>query len=305
MLINRGLVSITRYLRKGISVQVIAKGSNIIGGQPISEKSIPGIGVCVDLNLKYFHGVPTQVALFKSCISKYGIGVHGLSMDSSNIYPREFHTSSVPLKTFSDAVKSGNQENERKMGKKRLDDGSPLILLIENAESSNMLSVTLKQAERIAKRRDLKLVLVEDPSLKGKPSRSIYKLITGREYYEISRAKKEEKSTSGIKGEKTLTLNGNIAANDLKSKLQNIKKWLTKGYQVRVTISAKGGSAENVEGVFNEIKNEVENIEGRILQRREKNGDTKFYVAPPKEKKVKMQPGGESDSPKHEDAEQS
>ena len=63
-----------------------------------------------------------------------------------------------------------------------------------------MLNVSLKQGERIAKRRDLKLVQVVDESLRGRTSKQIYKLITGKEYYEISRAKKEAaKSVGGLK----------------------------------------------------------------------------------------------------------
>lgn len=60
--------------------------------------------------------------------------------------------------------------------------------------------MTLRQAERLAKRRDLKLVLVEDSTLKGKVGKQVYKLMTGKQYYEEEvQAKKDIKTTTGAK----------------------------------------------------------------------------------------------------------
>lgn len=51
----------------------------------------------------------------------------------------------------------------------------------------------LDQAERLAKRRDLKLVKVEDPNL-SKGSKDVYRLMTGKQYYEEEvKLKKSEK----------------------------------------------------------------------------------------------------------------
>ncbi|XP_064109172.1 uncharacterized protein LOC135217316 [Macrobrachium nipponense] len=300
MLINRGLCGFTHHLRTRVPVHVICKSVVNKVSPPVCEKWSGEIGVRLHPSPRYYHGLPTDV-LPTACSSLCRRPSLGISVNFRSSTSRDFNTCSVSFKKFNHE-RSGNQENERKILRKD-EEWSPLILLIENKESDKLMSVTLKQAERIAKRRDLKLVQVEDPSLKGKTSRLVYKLITGKEYYELSRAKKEEKSSSGIKGEKSLTLNGNIAPNDLHSKLQNINKWITKGFQVRVTIAAKGASTESLEGVFSEIQKAAENVRGRILQRREKFGDIKFYIAPPKEKKVQKQPDeGLNNSPVHEDA---
>lgn len=197
-------------------------------------------------------------------------------------------TNSVYMKTFKSDAEPGKEsgkfgKNHVPTPKKYKEDTSPQILLIES--EGKMINITLKQAERMAKRRDLKIVQVEDPTLKGKTNKLVYKLITGKEYYEVSKAKKEAKITPTIKGEKTLTVTGKIAEHDLTAKLHNIEKWLKKGFQIKVTIASRGSSPEDLENVYSKMEEEVTRINGRILQRREKFGDIKFFVAPPKEEK--------------------
>lgn len=73
-----------------------------------------------------------------------------------------------------------------------------LICLFDPPEKVSVM--TLRQAERLAKRRDLKLVLVEDSTLKGKVGKQVYKLMTGKQYYEEEvQAKKDIKTTTGAK----------------------------------------------------------------------------------------------------------
>ncbi|KAK7066963.1 hypothetical protein SK128_004312 [Halocaridina rubra] len=178
------------------------------------------------------------------------------------------------------------QAKEKESLKKYREDDSPQIMLIES--EGKYIPVTLKQAERMAKRRDLKLIQVEDPTMMGKTKKSVYKLITGKQYFEINMAKKASKPSPGIKGEKLLSINGTIAEHDLKGKLHNIEKWLKKGFQTKVTISAGGASKEHMEGLFAKIEQEVVNMQGRIVQRREKLDDIKFFIAPPKVEKKKV-----------------
>lgn len=58
----------------------------------------------------------------------------------------------------------------------------------------------LDQAERLAKRRDLKLVKVEDPTL-TKGSNDVYRLLTGKQYFEeeVRSKKSDKKSPTSIK----------------------------------------------------------------------------------------------------------
>lgn len=168
---------------------------------------------------------------------------------------------------------------------KRREDKSPQIMVVDMDEKVSVM--TLRQAERLAKRRDLKLVQVEDPTLKGKVGKQVYKLMTGKQYFEEEvRAKKDVKTTTGMKGEKILTISGKIAEHDLMSKLHNVEKWLKKGHQTKVTLSSRGCSPDDMETIYNTIEANVVGFGGRILQRRVKAGDIKFFIAPAKEAKI-------------------
>ncbi|XP_042209840.1 translation initiation factor IF-3, mitochondrial-like isoform X2 [Homarus americanus] len=161
-------------------------------------------------------------------------------------------------------------------------------------------SVSLTQAERMAKRRDLKLVKVEDPSLKSQ-DKQVYKLMTGKQYFEEEvKAKKSSKSSPSSKGEKILTMSGKIAAHDLKPKLQSIHKWLDKGHQIRVTVTSRGATKGDLESVYGTIEQEVKSNKGRVLQLREKFGDFKFTIVPSKVEKTSNQTLGESSERTHD-----
>ncbi|XP_037791494.1 translation initiation factor IF-3-like [Penaeus monodon] len=168
---------------------------------------------------------------------------------------------------------------------KRREDNTPQIMVVDTEEKVSVM--TLRQAERLAKRRDLKLVLVEDSTLKGKVGKQVYKLMTGKQYYEEEvQAKKDIKTTTGAKGEKMLTISGKIAEHDLKSKLHNIERWLKKGHQTKVTLSSHGCTPDDVENIYKTLEADVVGFGGRILQRRVKGGDIKFFIAPAKEAKT-------------------
>ncbi|XP_047487545.1 translation initiation factor IF-3, mitochondrial-like isoform X2 [Penaeus chinensis] len=147
--------------------------------------------------------------------------------------------------------------------------------------------MTLRQAERLAKRRDLKLVQVIDSTLKGKVEKQVYKLMTGKQYFEEEvRGKKDVKTATGVKGEKMLTISGKIAEHDLKSKLHNIEKWVKKGHQTKVTLSSHGCTPDDLENIYNTIEADVVGFGGRILQRHVKAGNIKFFIATAKEAKA-------------------
>lgn len=59
--------------------------------------------------------------------------------------------------------------------------------------------MSLDQAERLAKRRDLKLVKIEDPNMKK--GSKVYRLLTGKQYFEeeIKAKRSEKKSSVGVK----------------------------------------------------------------------------------------------------------
>ncbi|XP_063604640.1 translation initiation factor IF-3-like [Penaeus indicus] len=193
--------------------------------------------------------------------------------------PRALFHSSIRTMTKFGPSKAGQGDPRRR------EDNSPQIMVVDTEEKVSVM--TLRQAERLAKRRDLKLVQVIDSTLKGKVEKQVYKLMTGKQYFEEEvRGKKDIKTATGVKGEKMLTISGKIAEHDLKSKLHNIEKWLKKGHQTKVTLSSQGCTPDDLENIYNTIEADVAGFGGRILQRRVKAGNIKFFIAPAKEAKT-------------------
>jgi translation initiation factor IF-3 len=144
--------------------------------------------------------------------------------------------------TDSKASESSVQKTSATCPRKRKNDSGPVITLI--GTDNNPTVLTFSEAEKIAKRRDLKLIKITD--LDTKTQRPIYRLMTGAQYYEEDRKVRQEKSTKkegGFKGEKLLTLSHRITPHDVSSRLKNISKWLSKNYEVRIVIN---GDKENM-----------------------------------------------------------
>lgn len=125
--------------------------------------------------------------------------------------------------------------------KKKKAPAVPRITLL----SGDQISVTtLSEAEKLSKRRDLKLIKIID--LDTKTQRPLYKLMTGSEYHvedlKNREFKKAEKKT--LKGEKVLLINSQISHHDLDTQIKRADKWLNKKYEVKVVVSGAGGSAE-------------------------------------------------------------
>jgi translation initiation factor IF-3 len=117
-----------------------------------------------------------------------------------------------------------------------------VITLIGTDNSLSVVSFT--EAEKLAKRRDLKLVKIID--VDTKTHRPIYQLMTVSQYCNEDKKRRQEKTAqkeSGYKGEKLLTLSHRITSHDLSSRLKNIRKWLSKTYEVRIVIN---GDSENL-----------------------------------------------------------
>jgi translation initiation factor IF-3 len=109
---------------------------------------------------------------------------------------------------------------------------------------NSLAVVSLSEAEKIAKRRDLKLVKKTD--IDTKTQRPVYQLLTGSQYYIEDKTQWQEKNgkkESGLRGDKLLTLSHRITSHDLSSRLKNIRKWLSKTYEVRIVIN---GDSENM-----------------------------------------------------------
>lgn len=137
--------------------------------------------------------------------------------------------------------------------------------------------VTLDVASKMCQRRGLKLVKIID--IDTKTQRPVYQMMTANQFLkedQKSHWNKDEKNYNQLKGEKTALINCRIGQSDLESKVNNIRKWLSKMHEVRVTIT--GDTA-------NEIADEVIKMtqeSSRVVQRREKGNAVKFQLLPPK-----------------------
>lgn len=118
---------------------------------------------------------------------------------------------------------------------------SPIIPKITLIQGNNLTVTTLEEAQKLSKRRDLRLVKILD--LDTKTERPVYKLMTGAEYHaedikqrELKKDEKE-KNKNALKGEKLVILSQNITEHDLGTNVKRILKWLTKPYEVRIIIN--------------------------------------------------------------------
>lgn len=158
---------------------------------------------------------------------------------------------------------------------------APKITLI--AQDQSVSIVNLDEAQRISKRRDLKLVKIID--LDMKTQRPVYKLMTSAEYLNEDLKRREEKKRSKaeatIKGDKLLTVSARITEHDLNSKIQNVVKWLRKSYEVRIVISGDGDKAKQ-ESVATKIEQSTKEA-GKIVQKRFRDNDLRFQIIPEKD----------------------
>lgn len=120
----------------------------------------------------------------------------------------------------------------------------PRITLISGKDDITV--TTLEDAQKLATRRNLKLVKIVD--LDTKTERPVYKLMTAAQYAaEDVKQKKEKKSSSPYKGEKVLMISSAITDHDLQTQIKKIEKWIAKEYEARISIS---GNADQRVGNF-------------------------------------------------------
>nr|XP_019565523.2 LOW QUALITY PROTEIN: uncharacterized protein LOC109433539 [Aedes albopictus] len=155
---------------------------------------------------------------------------------------------------------------------------APKITLVGSDQSVSI--VNLDEAQKISKRRDLKLVKIVDSDMKTQ--RPVYKLMTSAEYLEEDLKRREEKKRNkqeaAIKGDKLLTISARITEHDLLSKIHNVQKWLNKHYEVRVIVSGDGDKSKQ-ETVASAFESHVKDI-GRIVQKRFRENDMRFQILP-------------------------
>lgn len=114
---------------------------------------------------------------------------------------------------------------------------TPIVPRITLVHANGMEITTLEEAQKVAKRRDLKLVKLIDADTKT--HRPIYKLMTGTEYHKEDLKQREYRKSqkSGFKGEKVLMIGHNISEHDLKVHINKVLKWIQKNCEVRIVLN--------------------------------------------------------------------
>ncbi|XP_053967150.1 translation initiation factor IF-3 [Anastrepha ludens] len=140
---------------------------------------------------------------------------------------------------------------------------------------------TLKEAQKLAKRRELHLVKQQD--FDTKTQRPIYKLVTAAELLseDVDESVVDKKSNEK-KSQKSLTIGSRITEHDLESRLKHISKWLAKNHEVCVLIQGSPEEMAKCEQILKTIEQSVKEPEmiGRILQKRIKGSHIKFNISP-------------------------
>lgn len=121
--------------------------------------------------------------------------------------------------------------------KKRKTQRIPKITLIHTDKSISVIS--LEEAEKLAKRRNLELVHVSNTSRSG---RNVYELVNSSKIGEITKDVAEtHNSEQKIKPAKLFTIKQNIMDYDMNIKINNINRTLKKNYKAKIFFSHPKG----------------------------------------------------------------
>uniref|UniRef100_A0A1B0FV17 Translation initiation factor-3 n=1 Tax=Lutzomyia longipalpis TaxID=7200 RepID=A0A1B0FV17_LUTLO len=167
-------------------------------------------------------------------------------------------------------------------GQKNQDKLKPKITLLGPDSSTTI--VTLEEAQKISKRREMKLIKVMN--FDTKTQRPTYRLMTNAEFKEEqlkshvgSDSDEKNERRDPPKGEKLLQVNNKIGDHDLQARIKNVTKWLSKNNRVVVVISGAVADAASSEKIFREIENATKSA-GNIVQKRGKGSDIRFQINP-------------------------
>ncbi|XP_024877342.1 uncharacterized protein LOC112458129 [Temnothorax curvispinosus] len=172
----------------------------------------------------------------------------------------------------------------------------PKITLVS---PDNSITVTvLEEAQRLAKRRDLTLVKVND--LDGKTQRAVYKLVSSTGILEKTKTEIEEETKSADrtaqksgKGAKLFYISAKITEHDLQTKTKNAVKLLSKGRKVKIAITLDGASGDKIQKA---IEDAVRN-DGSVQQMPSKKNIILLLINPlPKNEDVSVDNKDETNS---------
>ncbi|XP_067633607.1 translation initiation factor IF-3 [Eurosta solidaginis] len=156
----------------------------------------------------------------------------------------------------------------------------PKITLIQPNQSITV--VTLKEAQKMAKRRELRLVKQQD--FDTKTQRPVYRLVTAAEMLseDVDESARDNKKSAEKKSEKSLSIGCRISDHDLSSRLKHISKWLAKNHHVSVLIQGNPDEMGKCDRITKTIEQSIREpaVIGRIMQKRVKGSHIKFNIVP-------------------------
>ncbi|XP_016981305.1 translation initiation factor IF-3, mitochondrial [Drosophila rhopaloa] len=156
------------------------------------------------------------------------------------------------------------------------------ITLVQQNQSMSI--TTLEEAQKLAKRRELHLLRLEQTD--AKTGRAMFKLVTASEMLsdDAEQSKSSSEKAKEKKSEKSLTIGARITEHDLSSRLKNIAKWLAKRHEVRILIqgNASGSDESSADRIVKAIEQTIKEPQliGRIVQKRSKGSFIKFSIMP-------------------------
>ncbi|XP_015180156.1 PREDICTED: uncharacterized protein LOC107068361 [Polistes dominula] len=110
----------------------------------------------------------------------------------------------------------------------------PKITLLLPKDS--MTVITMEEAQKLAKRRNLILMKVEDGQKRS--SKDTYKLVEPTEHLKESKVKdKSDKKTNELKSVKLIQLSAKISMYDIDVKVKHVKKLLQKKHKVKLIVN--------------------------------------------------------------------
>ncbi|XP_058459328.1 translation initiation factor IF-3, mitochondrial [Malaya genurostris] len=200
---------------------------------------------------------------FQSCLPTISTPVAAVSFIHHSVHTAKTHSGSSDSGQSTDSVKPKS---------------SSKITLVGTDETVTIVSID--EAQKISKRRDLKLVKIIDLDIKT--HRPVYKLMTSAEFLTEDLKRRQKKNMNreekSIKGNKLLSISARITNHDLNSKCQNVMKWLKKNYEVRVVVSGDGDKTKQ-EAVAARFEETIKGI-GKIVQQRFSENNLRFTILP-------------------------
>ncbi|CAL8072037.1 unnamed protein product [Orchesella dallaii] len=164
-------------------------------------------------------------------------------------YKFRFYSTSVTVEDIKKAEKERETKNKFKLKT------AQTIKIMLVSETGSLTAVTLDEANKIAKKKGLHLVHIQNEREKPvRTEKEVYKLISKTATLEEdedlgtddTKPYEREKTKDKPKDLKTSLFKSNIGEHDAASKINVMKKWIQKGHRVRVEIGQAGDRGDAV-----------------------------------------------------------